>query len=160
MATSKPGLRLIKGAVDNILRHLHAEETLYRGGTGNVCILSRGPKKPAIVLGTSGKVDVDVHEAYCHSKLIPIVRRYTGGGTVYIDSNTLLLSLVVDGASAINGFKPWPREIMSWTEGLFTPLFGTDFSLQGHDYTFGNKKFGGNAQALSRGRFVHHTSLL
>lgn len=28
------------------------------------------------------------------------------------------------------------------------------------DYVFGDVKFGGNAQAISRNRFVHHTSLL
>lgn len=28
------------------------------------------------------------------------------------------------------------------------------------DYVFGDKKFGGNAQAISRRRFVHHTSFL
>ena len=31
---------------------------------------------------------------------------------------------------------------------------------QPQDYAFGNMKFGGNAQAVSRNRFVHHTSFL
>ena len=34
------------------------------------------------------------------------------------------------------------------------------FHLEEHDYCFGERKIGGNAQTLTRGRFVHHTSFL
>ena len=34
------------------------------------------------------------------------------------------------------------------------------FTLRENDYVLGNKKFAGNAQGLSRDRFVHHTSIL
>ncbi len=37
---------------------------------------------------------------------------------------------------------------------------GERFSLRENDYVIGNKKFAGNAQGLSRTRFVHHTSVL
>lgn len=30
----------------------------------------------------------------------------------------------------------------------------------GADYTFGHQKFGGNAQAITKQRWLHHTSLL
>ena len=35
-----------------------------------------------------------------------------------------------------------------------------DFSLRENDYVFGEKKFGGNAQSISKSRFIHHTSFL
>jgi hypothetical protein len=34
------------------------------------------------------------------------------------------------------------------------------FRLQENDYCFGEKKFGGNAQSITRQRFCHHTSFL
>lgn len=34
------------------------------------------------------------------------------------------------------------------------------FTLNEHDYCLGARKFAGNAQAISRERFVHHTSIL
>jgi hypothetical protein len=34
------------------------------------------------------------------------------------------------------------------------------FSLTGHDYCFAARKFGGNAQTLTRDRWLHHTSFL
>ena len=34
------------------------------------------------------------------------------------------------------------------------------FSLREDDYVFNDRKFGGNAQSLSRGRWLHHTSFL
>ena len=45
-----------------------------------------------------------------------------------------------------------PREIMSWTEELYKPVFsamthsGQAFALREHDYVFGDHKFGGSAQ--------------
>ena len=34
------------------------------------------------------------------------------------------------------------------------------FAVRENDYVFGDVKFGGNAQAITKGRFLHHTSLL
>jgi len=44
----------------------------------------------------------------------------------------------------------------SWAHGAH----GGMFSLQDVDYCFGDLKVGGNAQSITRGRWVHHTSFL
>ena len=56
---------------------------------------------------------------------------------------------------------------MRWSaDALYGPVFqnfiapGTDFSLQEHDYCISDLKVGGNAQTISRDRWVHHTSFL
>jgi lipoate-protein ligase A len=57
---------------------------------------------------------------------------------------------------------------MRWSADFYRPVLdavvsaghrGT-FSLSEHDYVLGDRKFGGNAQTISRDRWVHHTSLL
>lgn len=52
---------------------------------------------------------------------------------------------------------------MRWSEAFFQPAFRSvdaNFALRENDFVFGPHKFGGNAQAISKGRFVHHTSFL
>jgi len=55
---------------------------------------------------------------------------------------------------------------MTWSaDAVYGPVFGglapaTRFALQDVDYTLGDRKCGGNAQSISRERWVHHTSFL
>ena len=49
---------------------------------------------------------------------------------------------------------------MKATETFYHPIFQSNFHLVDTDYVFGDKKFGGNAQAISGNRFCHHTSFL
>lgn len=79
----------------------------------------------------------------------------------------------------VAGQPLYPREVMSWSaSALYGPLFerlagrradgiggaqaraAAAFSLREHDYCLGDRKFAGNAQAISRERWVHHTSFL
>lgn len=92
---------------------------------------------------------------------VQLVKRFTGGGTVIVDSNTLFATLIMQ-QDALPGVEPFPQPIMRWTEGLYMPVFGSagPFALRENDYVFQHKKFGGNAQAITRGRWLHHTSFL
>ena len=94
------------------------------------------------------------------------MKRFTGGGTVVIDKNVLLVSII---AAKVDGVVPYPRSIMSWTEDeVYKPVMNSTcsagvasaFSHRENDYVFGDVKVGGNAQAISRDRWVHHTSFL
>lgn len=110
-------------------------------------------------MGISGKPEALIDVPYARRAGFEVIKRFTGGGTVVVDSNTLFVTLIGD-ADAF-GLDPWPRSIMSWTEGLYRPVLGKDdFRLVENDYCIGSRKVGGNAQAVSRGRFVHHTSFL
>lgn len=57
-------------------------------------------------------------------------------------------------------------EIMDWSAKVYHDAFhksvsdGQTVNLQAQDYMIGDRKFGGNAQCVTRNRFVHHTSLL
>ncbi|KAL6769772.1 LPL3 [Auxenochlorella protothecoides x Auxenochlorella symbiontica] len=144
-----------------ILRQLKLEEALLRASNDNWFLVNDGTPDPAIVLGISGKPEVMVHEVAARKAGVTLIRRFTGGGTVVVDSDTLFTGLIM-GVDEVPGLEPFPRPIMKWTEDLFKPVFGKygDFALREHDYVFKDVKFGGNAQAISKRRFVHHTSLL
>lgn len=95
---------------------------------------------------------------------MPVIKRFTGGGTVIVDRNTLFVSFICN-KSDVRGAPLYPRELMQWSTALYAEPFRRlvptlPFSLQEHDYCLGNRKVGGNAQSVSRERWVHHTSWL
>jgi hypothetical protein len=92
---------------------------------------------------------------------IPVIRRFSGGGTVIVDTDTVFVTLICR-RDAVTLPDLYPRPIMEWTEHLYLPAFQTvpKFHLLEHDYVLGDKKFGGNAQSIIKDRFLHHTSFL
>lgn len=155
----KPVLNLVQLNSVPILQQLQWEEALLRADQNNWCLFNQG-SPPAIVMGISGKVQqlIDPHK-FEHSPL-PLIRRFSGGGTVVVDENTLFVTLICQtGALSI---PPFPRPLMQWTaENLYRPLFAPSlFQLQENDYVLAGRKWGGNAQSIIKGRWLHHSSLL
>lgn len=91
---------------------------------------------------------------------IPLIRRFTGGGTVIVDDQTLFTTFIMNAKHA--ECDPYPRNIMHWSADIFRLVFddAKNFGLSEHDYTLGNAKIGGNAQAIVKDRWCHHTSFL
>lgn len=226
-------LRLARGAL-TLLEQLALEEALFRADARNWLVLSRGPSRPTVVVGVSGRVEALVDVAAARAARVDAIRRFTGGGTVVADGGSVLVSFVANAADA-DGAPLFPRDVMAWSERVYKPVFeallregvggggsssdcggggggdggagaggayarsggvggseassagagaagtcaaggasagGTSaasstsvppplgFHLVEHDYCLGARKVGGNAQAVSRGRWVHHTSFL
>lgn len=141
-----------------ILDQLQLEEALLRADDRNWCLLNYG-SPPAIVLGISSKLEELVHEENWRQAPVPIIRRFSGGGTVFIDEHTCFVTFIFN--SSFLAIPPYPNPIMRWTEEFYRPLFASyPFSLQENDYTLDHKKFGGNAQSITKHRWLHHSSLL
>ena len=92
----KTTIRLIRLQSYPILQQLLLEEALYREYTDNFCIINQQITSPAIVLGLSGILDKLVHIDAVRSDSIHIIRRYSGGGTVYVDTGTVFVSFVMN----------------------------------------------------------------
>eukprot|EP00457_Paulinella_chromatophora_P012751 gb/GEZN01012985.1/.p1 GENE.gb/GEZN01012985.1/~~gb/GEZN01012985.1/.p1 ORF type:complete len:270 (+),score=13.85 gb/GEZN01012985.1/:203-1012(+) len=145
-----------------ILQQLKLEEALLRANFENWCIYNHPPESEnAIILGISGKPAELVHCDAARSDQIPLIRRFSGGGTVFIDANIRCVSLILNSA-ALPDVKSFPRPIMSWTAEFYTEVFGkaSRFCMRDNDYCFGNKKFAGNAQSIVKDRWIHHTSFV
>lgn len=140
-----------------ILEQLQLEEALLRTDNKNWCLINSG-SPPAIVMGISQDpaqvVNFEKHPAHP----IPLIKRYSGGGTVVIEPTTVLVTLILNHDKV--PVSPFPKEVLKWTETLYRPAFSESFALRENDYAMGLKKCGGNAQYFAKGRIVHHTSFV
>lgn len=142
-----------------IFDQLILEEALLRADRGNWCLFNTG-SPPAVVLGISGKVDELVNRAHLERYPIPLIRRFSGGGTVVVGPHTLFATFIVNRPD-MPTVACYPESILRWTETLYSPLLPEGvFQLNENDYGVGDRKFGGNAQYLCRDRWLHHSSLL
>lgn len=163
---NKPSLQLLHLHGISIEEQLYLEEALLRIGKGSWCLINRGAP-PAIVMGVSGKAEAWIHLPTLAASPIPVIQRYSGGGTVVIGSDTLLISFIMD-RETLPHVDPYPESLLKWSSRLYAPLFHSlsvsnslnSFARIEQDYTLGGKKCGGNAQYLAKGRWVHHTSWL
>lgn len=136
-----------------IFQQLQLEEALFRAGSGNWCLLNEGTD-PAIVMGISGSID-----EVSPSCPFPIIRRFSGGGTVVVDEETVFFSLILNSSDLL--CPPTPHDVMKWSLDLLYPAFlPNKLCLEEQDYVLDGQKIGGNAQSFSKGRLVHHSSFL
>lgn len=141
-----------------ILEQLKLEEALLRLSTDNFCLINEG-SPPAIVMGISGKPEELVHLENLEREPIPLIKRYSGGGTVVVDEGTIFVSFLCQ--KDLHDFAPYPEPIMRWSEEVYHEVLNhPEFSLRENDYIIGERKFGGNAQYLRKDRWLHHTTFL
>lgn len=62
---------------------------------------------------------------------IPVVKRFSGGGTVIVDHQTVFITFICN-TDALPNVQPYPRPIMSWSGQLYNKVFQGvgDFSLR------------------------------
>lgn len=176
---ARPPANLLRLRNVPILDMLRMEEALFRadknswlitnewsadGGTCALSGLQRAPSEAiAIVLGISGKPEELVHTERAAAESVPLIKRFTGGGTVVVDTDTLFVSFI-SAADALPEVRAYPEPILAWTGDVYADALarcGIDgFRTNANDYCIGQLKFGGNAQSISGKRWLHHTSLL
>lgn len=174
-------IRLVRTRGLCVLRQLRLEESLFRANAENWAIVNDGAPRTAIVLGISGKPHRLIDVAAAHEDDLLVIKRFSGGGTVVVDANTQIVSLVMNG-DAVAPTPLFPHPLMRWTEDLYKKKNAGVFRdvpnwrLHQNDYVVdvsdarsvgdGKEiapsilKVGGNAQSISKTRFVHHTSFL
>jgi len=178
-------VRLPDGA--SILHQLHVEEALYKLRPLRSFLVLHHSAPPAVVLGMSGRVKKDVSIEAVAAAGVPVIRRFSGGGTVFIDRSTLFSSLISTAEflqpdqalptppptcahmspQHTHQVRVFPREVMRWMGAFYGRAFaearveeGSAFDLRDNDYVWGQRKFGGNAQRMSSTRWLQHTSFL
>jgi len=151
-------LHLLELSCMPIYEQLLLEEALLRTDERSFCILNRGSPR-AIVMGLSGIPEELIYLDLVEQQKIPIFKRFSGGGTVIVDEETLFVTFLFSKQHL--PISPYPEPIMRWSAELYQSAWGlSGFALRDNDYVLGEHKCGGNAQYLRKERWLHHTSFL
>jgi len=162
-------LRLPTGRFKTVFDQLVFEEKLFRRTNENWCIFSTGKPRPEIVMGMSGKPEKLLNVEHVRERDVEVLKRFSGGGTVVVDDDVLFVSWVCNKDLLPRRISGSPPALMQWSAEFYQEVVDQlprmdgsvgEFGLQEHDYCLGKHKFAGNAQCLTRGRWVHHTSFL
>jgi lipoate-protein ligase A len=113
---------------------------------------------PTLMIGRYQNTLAEINMPYAREHCINIVRRVTGGGTIYTDPNGWQFSFIVR--------EPGERriEFSRFTKPILDALHSLGVADAQHtgrnDLTIDGKKFSGNAQYVRRDVVLHHGSLL
>jgi lipoate-protein ligase A len=141
-----------------IFEQLQIEEALLRADERSFCIINHGSPK-AIVMGSSGEPETLLDVARVKRDRIPVIKRFSGGGTVVVDEETLFITFILSKEHL--NVHAFPEPILRWSADLYKEAWNIPhFQLRENDYCIGEKKCGGNAQYIRKDRWLHHTSFL
>lgn len=88
-----------------------------------------------------------------------MIRRFSGGGTVIVDEETIFVTMICNRDSV--NIPPFPNSILCWNGSIYGyPLRDIAFQIKENDFAIETKKFGGNAQYICKDRWLHHSTLL
>ncbi len=134
------------------------EEHILKNTEEEAFILWRN--RPSILIGRNQNTLTEIDYEYVSKKKIDVVRRLSGGGTVFNDLGninfTFITKKVQDGTSLSNGFEKFAFPVIKALESL-----GVSAVFTGrNDITIEGKKFSGNAQYHYKDKTLHHGTLL
>lgn len=151
----------------SIFNQLLIEEYLFRTQTENFLICNQG-SPDAIVMGRTNKIHELIESKQVQANKTPVIRRYSAGGTVYVDQDTFFLSFILS-KNTLSLLEPkqftdnqvYPDSLLTWHHKLLKGAFPADsLQLLEQDLCLNSKKIAGQAQAFARERVVHHSTFL
>ncbi len=111
-------------------------------------------------MGISGRPEELLNLEKVKQDKVPIIQRFSGGGTVIVDEDTLFFTFIFSKDDVLH-IHAFPEPILRWSGNLYTKSFQIPgFYLIENDYAINLKKCGGNAQYIKKDRWLHHTSFL
>lgn len=135
-----------------ILEQLKIEEQLLFHSNKPYCLVNNGIDTPSIVLGLSNALSAHTHLEKIDN--IPIIRRFTGGGSVIADEHTVFITFIDNSPQRL-----YPEHILQKMLSLYQQII-PNLSLRENDYVIGDLKVGGNALFIRNNRWLLHTSFL
>ncbi|KPL13267.1 MAG: hypothetical protein AMS23_02945 [Bacteroides sp. SM1_62] len=112
---------------------------------------------PSIIIGKHQNAYAEINLPYILENSIPVVRRISGGGTVWHDPGNVNFSFILNGEQGqMVNFRQYAAPVLSYLQSLMIPAeFGSR-----NEILIDGKKISGNAEHVYRNRVLHHGTLL
>jgi len=135
--------------------NIATEEYLLNSLTDDFFILYLN--QPSIIVGKHQNTSAEINHDFVKQRSLKVVRRLSGGGTVYHDLGNLNYTFIANGSEGnLVDFKKHTRPILEVLNTL-----GVDAIIGGkNDIRVGSKKVSGNAEHVYKNRVLHHGTLL
>ena len=130
-----------------VLKHMDCEED----------ILLLWVNAPSVIVGRNQVVYGEVNVEYCKNHDIPIIRRISGGGTVYHDLGNLNFSIISKHyQDVLKNYRLFTQPVVDFLQHM-----GVNASFSGKsDLVITKDKFSGNAQMYHKKKMLHHGTIL
>ncbi|MGE4289527.1 MAG: lipoate--protein ligase [Salinivirgaceae bacterium] len=113
--------------------------------------------EPSIVVGKHQNTMAEINVPYAVENQLKVVRRLSGGGTVFHDRGNINYCFIQKGApESLVNFRKYSQPILDTLQNL-----GVNAYLKGKsDLVIDDLKFSGNAEHVYRDKVLHHGTLL
>lgn len=135
--------------------NIATEEYLLRNKSEDIFLLYRN--NPSIIVGRHQNTLSEINQDYVKENAIPVVRRMTGGGTVFHDLGNLNFCFIMRNAEDADwSFEKYTRPVLQVLQEL-----GINAKYEGrNDLTIDGLKFSGNAKLVWNNHILQHGTIL
>jgi lipoate-protein ligase A len=135
--------------------NLAVEEYLLKNTSDDFLIL--GINDRSVIIGKHQVAHRETDTRFVSEHKIPVIRRISGGGTVFHDKGNMNFSFILNSGQGIQiDFRKYTQPVID-----FLASIGVDAKFEGkNDLKVGGFKISGNAEHIYRNRVLHHGTLL
>ncbi|HOX77994.1 MAG TPA: lipoate--protein ligase [Bacteroidales bacterium] len=148
-------LRFIQRQETDPYYNLAAEEHIFQSAAEDTFMTWRN--NPAVIIGKHQNALKEINTDFVEKYQIPVIRRITGGGTVYHDPGNINFSFIfTQRRENLIDFREFTRPII-----LFLHSLGLDAAFEGkNNITVDGWKVSGNSAHLYKNKILYHGTLL
>lgn len=135
--------------------NLALEEYALKNIKGDIVIFWQNEN--TVVVGRNQNAYEEINHEYVNENNVNVVRRLSGGGTVYHDFGNLNFTFITDATKdSVNNYKKFTEPVVKALKAI-----GVEAEFSGrNDIVVEGKKISGNAQYYFGNRLLHHGTLL
>lgn len=148
-------LRYIQRPETDPYYNLAAEEFLLKSAGEDTFMIWRND--PSVIIGKHQNAAREINHDFIEANHLPVIRRITGGGTVYHDPGNINFSFIYTGRKEnLIDFRYFTKPVI-----LFLKSLGLDAAFEGkNNITVNGMKVSGNSAHIYRDKVLHHGTLL